>query len=75
MSEPHYGRCCCGRVDDLGDEPRLILNDIRHEVLGIEGNFCGLEREHIIRDLFAERDALREEIKKLKSLRPADANH
>ena len=42
-----YKRCCCGQKNIK--EP-LIINGYRHEVLGPEGNFCGLAHHHELRD-------------------------
>ena len=40
--------CCCGRIKDLSDA--LMITDTVHEVLGVDGNFCGSLNDHAIRD-------------------------
>ncbi len=42
------GQCCCGRIHDC-DEP-VIMNEYCHEPLGPEGNFCGPQKNHTLRD-------------------------
>jgi len=53
-------RCCCGKKDI--EEP-VFVNDYVHEPYGPEGNFCGPMHSHEIRDLLAEVEQLRTDIK------------
>ena len=51
-------RCCCGRIKDF-DSP-VILNDIKHELLGPDGNFCGPLLHHDLHDLRNENEMLKD---------------
>lgn len=46
-------RCCCGKYEI--SEP-MGINNITHEPLGPEGNFCGPYIHHLLRDLEAEKE-------------------
>jgi len=55
------GRCCCGKFNDLDKREDFIHNDIVHQLLGPEDNFCGHKNTHLIiklksrvRELYAE---------------------
>ena len=46
------GRCCCGRYNDLTET--LVVNDYQHELLGVDGAFCGPKIKHDLRDAWRE---------------------
>jgi len=61
------GRCCCGKFNDLDKGEEFIHNDIVHQLLGPEDNFCGHRNTHLIiklesrvRELEAENNSISE---------------
>jgi len=51
---PGYPCCCCQINFEDQKDGVLIINDIQHEIYGVEGNFCGPVDKHTIRDLEKE---------------------
>ena len=45
------GRCCCGKIDLAPKNEDVIHNNIVHQLLGPEGNFCGPTHLHTIKHL------------------------
>lgn len=51
-----YGRCYCGKYEDICEFEPFICNNIQHEMFGIEGHFCGPLWKHEVRDLKKEHE-------------------
>jgi tryptophan 2,3-dioxygenase len=60
------GRCCCGKFNDLDKGEDFICNDIVHQLLGPEDNFCGHKNTHLIINLESRVRELESELKHCK---------